>query len=197
MNNNQYILSFTGASLSMTESITIAEVYLRLGNWPDVKSEVKKKNLIQARTKSSISREYQELQPRLAQLTQMQLELLVEGNPKEQKKLLWLAICKRYEYIQEFASEVVHEKFLKMDFQLTAYDYDSFYNHKADWHPELDGLTDTTREKMKTRIFRMLTEAEIITPNYQIIPITFTERLKEALASDREICIQIFPISTF
>ena len=197
MSSGSYILSFTGASLSISESVKIAEVYLRLRNWEAVKLEVKGSNLIQARTQSSIQRVYQELQPRLAQLSMEQLELLVEGNPQEQKQLLWLAVCKRYEYIREFASEVVREKFLRLDYQLNDFDYDAFYNRKADWHPELDKLKDSSRQKMKTRIFRMLLEAELITSDNHIIPTTFSQRSKDVLAPDAPMSYQIFLISAF
>jgi hypothetical protein len=197
MTSSPYKLSFTGASLSISESVKIAEVFLRLRDWGAVKSEVKGANLIQARTQSSIQRVYQELQPRLAQLSLEQIGLLVEGNPQEQKQLLWFAVCKRYEYIREFASEVVREKFLRLDFELNEFDYDAFYNRKADWHPELDQLKDTSRQKMKTRIFRMLLEAELITPENHIIPATLSQRVKDALAQDASMSYQVFPISAF
>jgi len=197
MSGGSYILSFTGASLSISESIKITEVYLRLRNWEAVKSDVKGANLIQARTLSSVQRVYQELHPRLAQLSLEQLELLVDGNPQEQKHLLWFAVCKRYEYIQEFASEVVREKFLRLDFQLNEFDYDVFYNRKADWHPELDELKDTTRQKMKTRIFRMLLEAELITPDNCIISATLSQRIKDVLSPDTPMSYKIFPIFAF
>lgn len=194
---NPYILSFTGASLSLNESIKIAEVYLHLRDWDAVKAEVRGANLIQARTQSSIQRVYQELQPRLAGLSLEQIEMLVDGNPQEQKQLLWFTICKRYAYIREFAIEVVHEKYLRMDFQLTEFDYDAFYNRKADWHPELDGLKDTSRQKIKTRIFRILIEAELITQEGLILPATFSARIREALSPDSPMSYQIFPISIF
>jgi hypothetical protein len=197
MSPRPYILSFTGASLSISESVKIAEVYLRLRDWAAVKAEVKEANLIQARTQSSIQRVYQELQPRLAHLSLDQLEPLVEGNPQEQKQLLWFAVCKRYEYIREFATEVVREKFLMLDFQLNEFDYDAFYNRKADWHPELDELKATSRQKMKTRIFRMLLEAEIITKENYIIPTTLSQRTKDVLAPDAPMSYLIFPISVF
>ena len=84
-----YLLSFIGASLSINESVTIAEVYFELKDWDAVKAKVKGENLIQARTKSSLRRVYQELSPRLQALSIAQLELLVEGNYQEKKKLLW------------------------------------------------------------------------------------------------------------
>jgi len=197
MSDSPYLLSFIGASLSIRESIKITEVYLRLRDWEAVKPVVKGDNLIQARTLSSIQRVYQELQPRLAQLSLEQLELLVEGNPQEQRQLLWLAVCKRYEYFREFANEVVRDKFLRIDYQLHEFDYDAFYNRKADWHPELDDLKDTSRQKIKTRIFRMLLEAELITDDNRIIPAIFSQRLKDVLAPDAPMSYQIFPIATF
>jgi len=194
MVNETYLLSFTGASLSIIESVKIAEVYLRLHDWEAVKSEVKGANLIQARTQSSIQRVYQELQPRLAQLSQSQLELLVEGNPEEQKQLLWSAVCKRYAFIREFAYEVLREKFTRLDFQLEEFDYDVFYNRKADWHPELDDLKATSRHKLKTRVFRMLLEANVVTSDYFINPTNFSQKVKDVLASDAPMSFTIFPI---
>ena len=193
MNSEKYILSFTGVSLAMSESITIAEAYLQLRDWDAVEEKVKSENLIQARTKSSIQRVYQELWPRLRLLTIEQLELLVHGNHQEQKHILWYAICQRYTYIREFAVEVIHEKFLRLDYELTDFDYDAFFNRKADWHPELDQIKDTTRIKVKTRIFWILREVELISDDNMIIPAALSRRVMDALAHDSPSNLQIFP----
>lgn len=190
---DSYILSFTGASLSISESVTIAEQYLTLKDWGAVKEKVKGENLIQARTKSSIQRVYQELEPRLQGLTDEQLELLVESTIQEQKQILWFAICKRYAFIREFAIEVLHEKYLRLDYELTEFDYDAFYNRKADWHPELDQLSETSRRKMKTRLFWMLQEAELMTDEGSIIPAVLSSRVRDVLAPDAPMSYQIYP----
>jgi hypothetical protein len=195
METDTYILSFTSAGLSFSESIVIAETYLELGDWEATKEKVKSENLIQARTRSSTHRVYQELAPRLRELTSEQLELLVEGTIQEQKQLLWLAICKRYAYIREFAVEVIHEKYLRMDYEVTDFDYDAFFNRKADWHEELDGLADSTRKKIKTVIFRMLREADILDQGHFILPAILTRRMIEVLAPDAPLGYQIFPIT--
>jgi len=194
MTSEKYILSFTGVSLAMSESITIAETYLQLRDWDAVEEKVKSENLIQARTKSSVQRVYQELWPRLSQLNDEQLELLVDGNHQEQKHILWYAICQRYAYIREFAVEVIHEKFLRLDYELTDFDYDAFFNRKADWHPELDQIKDTTRIKVKTRIFWILREVELISDDNIILPVTLSRRVIDALALDSPDVLQIFPI---
>ena len=69
MKTDQYKLSFTGAGLSISGSIKIAEVYLQIKDWDAVKEKVKTENLLQARTQSSMQRTFQELAPRLQQLT--------------------------------------------------------------------------------------------------------------------------------
>jgi hypothetical protein len=192
---NRYLLSYTGASLSVSESVAIAEVYLRLKDWDATEKRVKDENLIQGRTKSSIQRVYQEIAPRLQELNQEQLALLVDGNLEEQKQLLWYAICKRYDYIREFAIEVVHEKFLRFDHELTAFDYDAFFNRKADWHPELDRLADSTKRKLKSRLFRMLYEAGLTTEDGILIPALLSSRLVEVLAVDAPMSYKIFPMA--
>jgi hypothetical protein len=193
MENNRYLLSFTGASLSLSESIVIAEVYLQLEDWEAVERKVKSENLVKARTNRSIQRVYQELAPRLQTLSDEQIRLLVESSVQEQKQILWYAVCKRYAFIREFATEVLHEKFLRFDYTLTDLDYDSFFNRKADWHPELDNLSETTRKKMKSRIFWMLREAEIISEDGNMIPTIFSPRVQQALAPDAPVSFQVFP----
>ena len=193
-NPNKYKLSFIGADLALSESIKIAELYLQLKNWDAVKEKVKTDNVLQARTQSTIQRVYQELSPRLAQLTDDQLELLVEGTIPEQKHLLWYAICNRYKLIQEFAIEVIHEKYMVMDFELTELNYDAFFNRKVDWHEELDEITSSTKQKLKTVIFRMLREAEIITTDNLIVLTILSERLIEVLAPAAPLSYQIFPL---
>ncbi|MEA3351369.1 MAG: DUF1819 family protein [Chloroflexota bacterium] len=197
MSSERYLLSFTAASLTMSASIQIAETYLQLRDWDAVKEKVKAENLIQARTMSSLKRMYQELAPRLYQLSDQQLELLVEGTLQEQKQLLWFAICKRYAYIRDFAVEVIHEKFLSLDHELTDLDYDAFYNRKVDWHPELDQIAKSTQQKMKTRIFWMLKEAGLTTEEGAIVPTMMSTRLMESLKSDPDGSLQVFPIPPF
>jgi len=195
MKTDQYKLSFTGAGLSISGSIKIAQVYLQIKDWDAVKEKVKTENLLQARTQSSVQRTFQELAPRLQQLTAEQLGLLVEGNHQEQKQILWFAVCSRYAYIREFAIEVVREKYQSLDYELTEFNYDAFFNRKADWHDELDRLRETTKTKLKTVLFRMLREAGLISKDHVIIPTVLSSRMVELLAPDSPAILHIFPIS--
>ncbi len=195
METIRYKLSFTAASLSISGSIKIAEAYLQLRDWAAVKEKVNTENLLQARTQNSARRVLYELAPRLEQLSDAQLELLVEGNYQEQKQLLWFAICQQYAFIREFAIEVLYEKYLSLDYELTSFDYEAFFNRKADWHDELDQLKETTRTKLRTVLFRMLREAELISKDNMIIPTVLSIRVAELLAADAPRSLQIFAIS--
>ncbi len=194
MENKKYKLSFTAASLSVSESIKIAEVYLGCKNWDETKRIIEENNLLQSRTGSRTVRTYRELAQRLQLLSNEQLELLVEGNIQEQKYLLWFTVCNRYKFIQEFATEVIHEKFLSMDYELSELDYDAFFNRKADWHEELDAITQTTKAKLKQVVFRMLREAGITTDENMIVQALLSKRLIEVLRPSAPISYQIFPL---
>jgi len=112
MKTQKYKLSFTAASLSVSESVNIAEVYLKYRDWNETKKNIRENNLLQSRTNSRTTRVLAELIPRLKLLSDDQLNLLVDGSLPEQKYLLWFAICKTYGLIKEFAVEVLREKFL-------------------------------------------------------------------------------------
>ncbi len=138
-----------------------------------------------------------ELTQRLKLLTDKQLELLVEGNPTEQKYLLWFAVCKTYELIKEFAVEVLHEKYLSRSMTVSDLDYDAFFNRKADWSEDLDQITTSTRKKLRQVMLLMAKEAGLITDDNMIMRAMLSKRLVEVLKPDAPMSFQIFPIDPF
>ncbi|RLB70496.1 MAG: DUF1819 domain-containing protein, partial [Deltaproteobacteria bacterium] len=100
-------MSFTTGGLFYQESVSLTNLYLKIKNWPEVKETALANNLLQARTQSTAKRVLQEITSRLALLTDSQLKLLATGTRLEQNYLLWLAVCKRYAFIREFALEVL------------------------------------------------------------------------------------------
>ena len=194
MNSQKYKLSFTAASLSISESVIVADVDLACKNWDETKATIKEKNLLQARASSSGIRVLHELMQRLRELSDLQLELLVDGTVEEQKQLLWFAVSKTYSYIQEFAIEVVREKFMSLNFELSSLDYEAFYSRKADWHSELDEITASTQAKLRQVIFRMLREANVISAEHFIMPTLLSPRVEAALEPDAPTSYQIFPL---
>ena len=194
MVEDPYLLSFTGANLSLSKSLSLAMAYKEYGSWEAVEDRLIPENILQMRTNSAAVRVHQEIVPRLQTLTSTQMDLLIEGSYLEQKHMLWLAVCKRYRYIQDFAVEVIREKYLRMDFQLTELDYISFFNRKADWHEELEEITESTQNKIRQVLFRMLKEAEILSEDNVIIETILTQQEKKALMADAPMSFEIFPM---
>ena len=95
--------------------------------------------------------------------------------------MLWVAVCKRYSFIRDFAIEVIREKFLLMDYALTEEDYTIFFNTKAEWHEELEKLKSSTKKKLKQVLFRILREAEITSKMNIIRPSILTRRVAKTL----------------
>ncbi len=93
-----------------------------------------------------------------------------------------------------FAIEVLHEKYLSLNLNLTDFDYDAFFNRKADWNDGLETITTSTRIKLRTVVFRMLKEAGLTSGENVIIQAMLSKRLVEILNPDAPMSYQIFPI---
>jgi len=187
-------MSFTAGALLHQESLTVADLFEELGDWGRVRERVRDDNLLRMRTPSASKRIFKEVTGRLRQLTPAQLALLRTGNRQEQNHLLWLAICKRYRFIYDFAVEVVREKFLRLDF--LSYDaYDVFFNDKAEWHPEVEGVAESTRKKLRQVVFKMMREANLLTQDNQIVPAMPTPREIKVIVADSPSYLLAFPIS--
>ena len=190
-------MSFTSAAFAYRESVVVAEIYQRAGDWDKVRDYVVADNLLQMRTQNASRRICREVISRLKQLTPGELDILIEGTRSEQNYVLWLAICRRYTFIYDFAVEVLREKYLRLNLELTTDDYNAFFNAKAEWHPEVERVPDTTKYKQRQIIFKILREAELLSKDNRILPVLLTPRLALAIKDDNPAHFSIFPISDF
>lgn len=188
-------MSFTAGGLFIRESVDLANLFLSLGDWKAVKGQAHRENLIQSRTASSSERICREICFRLEELTDEEIRLLTDGTLQEQQQILWVAICRRHRFIYEFAIEVIREKYLQMNLDLLQEDYDAFFNAKAEWHDELEKLTESTRTKTRTVVFRMLREADILTKSHTINPVMLTLQVARAIGSHSPDDLKVFPLS--
>lgn len=190
---SRYALSFTSGGLLLREGEAVAQKYLMFRDWGDTRAEVIANNLLQTRTASSRARLTRETIQRLSVLSDRELELLTQASPTEQRHLMWAAACRRYDFIGDFAEEVLRERFLLMTPTLSVEDFDRFLTGKSLWHPELDELKPSTSQKLRTTLFRMLHEAGLCTLDGHIVPAVLTERVAEALNSLPPSDIRYFP----
>lgn len=173
----RYALSFTSGGLLAREAELLASLYLRIRDWKAVRRTVIEQNLLQTRTSSSSLRITRETIQRLAVLSDPELELLVEASLTERCHLMWIAACRRYDLIGDFAEEVLRERFLLMTPTLGNDDFDRFVTGKSLWHPELDDLKSSTRAKLRQNVFRMLYEAGLHNKQGDIVPAVLSGRV--------------------
>lgn len=191
--SERYALSFTSGTLLTREAIVALPLYQQTREWAAVREQIGKDNLLQARTVSSGFRLAREVAQRLAVLTDQEMDLLADANATERGHLMWAAACRRYAFIAEFAEEVVRERFLLLTPTLTYDEFDAFVRGKALWHPELEELKESTLKKLRAVVFRMLTEADLLTAKGEIVPAVLSGRLVEAFDAQEPGDLRFFP----
>lgn len=190
----RYALSFTSGALLMREALVAAPIYLREHDWAKVRALIEEDNLLQSRTRSSGFRLAREVAQRLAVLTDDEIGLLIDATTSERGHLMWVAACRRYDLIGEFAEEVLRERFLILASTLGYGDFDSFVRGKAIWHEEVAGLKDSTLQKLRSTAFRMLVEAGLLSREGHILQAALSTRVAEALSARTPSDIRFFPI---
>lgn len=195
MNRKKYLMSFTTGGLFYSESLLLLDTYMKVSNWDDTYQIALDQNILQSRVVSTAKRVLREIIERLSRLNSEELTLLKEGMESEQKYLLWLAVCRRYLFIHEFAVEVVRERYLTLKLDLPKEEFESFYNAKEEWYEELEKITESSRNKLRTVLYKMLREAEIIDSNKIILPAMLTDELISVIAKHNRNDLLIFPIS--
>lgn len=194
MTQDRYRISFTSGSLYHRESLDLAELYLSLRDWDEVRSQVLHDNLLQARTENTAKRICREVIVRLKTLNDVELAFLSEADHQDQAYLLWVTVCRLYRFIADFAVEVLRERFVAMKLDLSFEDFDAFYNRKSEWHDELDNASASTRDKLRQVLFRMLREAGLLTKDKAINGVLLNPRLVELLCQNNPDEFLYFPV---
>jgi hypothetical protein len=160
--NSSYNLSFTAAALRPELARIVAECFLTVGNWDQVKASILSTNALQCRSTSSAVRLESELRQRLTTLTHDQLTLLAHATAEDRNAIAWLAVCKRIPFAFEFAAEVLRDKFAAHDTVLRPSDYESYMEIKSLAHPELARLTPSSKHKIRQVLLKMLTDGGLL-----------------------------------
>ena len=195
MASKSFPLSFTTGGLFRYESVTLARLYLETGDWDRVKKRVMADNLLQARTRSSLVRTTREIVKRLQALNEEELSYLEAAGEREQRYMLWVAVCRTYPFIADFARDVLRERFLGSSGELGKHDFESFFNNKSDWHPELENITTLTRNKLRTVLFNIMREADLLSSKNVILGALLHPEIIRIMNANSPGDILFFPVS--
>lgn len=190
----RYALSFTTGALLSREAALLAPVYLEVGDWGLVRDRAVTDNLLQVRTRATGVRRVRETVQRLSVLRHDEIALLAEATASERAHLMWAAACRRYALIGEFAEEVVRERYLVLAPALGHEDFDAFVRTKALWHEELAEVQGSTLRKLRSNVFRMMDEAEFLTPAGELVAAVLSERVTAVLGAGTPSDLRFFPV---
>lgn len=142
----------------------------------------------------SAKTQFIEIRKRLITLTLSQLEILANSDLQSQKQMALLAVCKNNGFIRDFIIEVIREKILVYDYQLTQADYISFLKNKQQLDPDLETFSDSTLKKARQVMFHILQQAGIIDniTNKNIQPQLLSSQVIKAIAADDRNLLKIF-----
>jgi hypothetical protein len=88
----------------------------------------------------------------------------VEGSGEEAAAMAWLGAFRLSRFAFDFAAEVLREKLAARDPVLRRSDYEAFVDQQAPFHANLAALSESTRERLRQALLRMLREAGLLGP---------------------------------
>lgn len=175
-----YLMSFGTGGLYINESVAVARLHAVGSDWEATVTAAQEKGTFPVRKVSSARRSIREIVNRLKRLSSDELALLIDGERSEQAALLWLAACRAYRFIAEFALEILGDRFYSLRTTLTYDDFDTFLSAKEEWSPKLAALSVSTRAKLRAVLFRLMREAELLSQD---------NRIQEAMLSPRVLTV--------
>lgn len=189
-----YKMSFAVGGLLLNESVEVARLHKRSEAWDATLERALEGGITSLPKVASRRRTLREIVNRISTLDEDELDYLIEAaDRQDQKALLWLATCRAYRFVREFATEVIHERFLSFQLDLPLESFDVLFAAKAEWDEGLAAISAMTRAKLRQVLFRMMREASIITEDNRILFAYVSPRLKATLATKNPREIVLFP----
>ena len=153
-----YRFSMTAASLAIDEFIILANRLVKVDFDYDELSfqDINKERAITGK------RKFSEQLLRLKQMSKEEILFLLDTNTSNQRLLAFLASVRLYRFLREFVVEVILQKIVVHDYQLSERDMNSFMYDKSIDHDEIMNLSEQTKEKVKQVILKLLEQAGLI-----------------------------------
>lgn len=181
--NFPYKMSFVVGGLFLNESIELVHLYRTTENWNETRELALDTGITLLPKAASRRRAVREIVSRLSKLTEAELVHFAESADRvDQQSLLWVAVCREYRFVQEFAIEVIRERFLSLQTALPPQVFDTFFAAKAEWNEGLANIRPNTRLKLRQVLFRIMREAGIISSENRIVTTYVSQQLYGIIA---------------
>lgn len=188
-----YNLSITGAALRRPDTIETAKLYLELLDWVEVRKRVVEENLYQLNSEASLKRFVGDIIRRLRSLTDDEIAFLVDSHSDDQSAMLWVAICRTYPFVSGLSATVLRDGYEQGIPTYTEGAFEAYFAQEAEMHPELQDLSLRSHKKIRTQIFRMLVECDLISEDGTITPIHPSSAFVHAIDDMHQDDLDLFP----
>lgn len=160
-----------------------------------IRKQAIEENVLSIRTHSANSRIVGEVLKRLSALTETELRCLADSDTpaSDRQALMWVAMCRYYVLIGDFANEVLRERYLMGFSTLAKSDYDQFILDKSMWHPELEELSTLTAGKLRANVFKAMNEAELWEKENDTLLPSLLSKSVTAILEDKPESFRFFP----
>lgn len=193
MNAPPYTLSFTVGGLFLYEGIEIARLRASGLPWEEVRRAVPGDVFVAAGGASSVKRIRNEVIGRLSKLSEPEIAHLANTGTTDARTLMWVAACRKYRILAEFAYEVLDERLRTYQPEIRLSDFDQFLDVKGLIAEEVAGLAPSTRRRLRSVAFRMLREAELLDAEGRVHPLLLSDMLRDLLGQDRRVGLDLIP----
>ena len=190
----QYKMSFSTGGLFLNETLAVARLHVPGEPWSATINRGLTQGAASLPKAASQRRTLREIVNRLSALTDAERDyLLNEADRSDQLAILWLATCRAYRFVHEFATEVLRERYLSYQLDLPLESFDVLLAAKAEWDDGLARISPSTKAKLRQVLFRMMREAHVISADNRILSVYVSPQLKVLLAKECPEDLALFP----
>ena len=121
----KYKMSFSTGGLFLNETLAVAQLHIAGEPWSVTITRALTEGTTTLPKAASQRRTLREIVNRLSTLSDRERDYLVgDADRDDQLALLWIATCRAYRFVHEFATEVLRERYLSfhLDLPLEAFD---------------------------------------------------------------------------
>lgn len=154
----EYRFSMNGISLLLPDFIELAQALKDAEFNYDAISNYEIKRDREATRRRALF----ELKLRLKQLSNKEIQFLMGARTENQKLIAFLANVRSYRILREFLEEVVYDKIMVFDNQLSYRDFNNFMYNKTLTYKELESVSEVMIKKIRSFIFKILEQAGLI-----------------------------------
>lgn len=189
----RYTLSFTVGGLFLFEGIELARIRVAGASWDEVRQAAPAGVFVASGGASSVKRIRNEVIARLSALSAEEIAHLATAGMTDARALMWVAACRKYRILAEFAHEVLDERLRSYQPEIRMTDFDALLDAKGGHAEEIGRLASSTRTRLRSGAFRMLREAELLDADNRVTSLPISGDLRDLLASGPRAGLELIP----